>query len=229
MRRARLIFICTIIWQKSSPVAVEVWVLEQWGAIDGSTGISIYGSYISSKLFTGSSSRARPRSSGSSLVWQSSYGVFWQRSHSSREDQIIANLSKVYQSTCPVQKSWCNRQVQTPLAAPLLSCALPQHFQSGRLCQVIYILCWCGVCLCVTFCRPPTCSLFFLQLFPCFQLFPDFSSTFHNSRMVFHGSRSVFMAFQESRLVFMIPGWFFMVQGQFSWFFIPSWFIMVPG
>jgi len=38
----------------------------------------------------------------------------------------------------------------------------------------------------------------------------------------FHCSRSAFM-------IFMIPGWFFMVQGRFSWFFIRSWFIMVQG
>ena len=38
-------------------------------------------------------------------------------------------------------------------------------------------------------------------------------------------------------MVFMVGGWFFVVQGRFSWFFmgtgwflmVPGWFFMVPG
>ena len=43
---------------------------------------------------------------------------------------------------------------------------------------------------------------------------------FQGSRLFFHGVRSVFM-------VFMVPGWFFMVPGRFSWFFVvPGWFFI---
>ena len=50
---------------------------------------------------------------------------------------------------------------------------------------------------------------------------------FNGARLVFHG----FSWFQVSFCVFfMVPGSFFIVLGQVSWFFMVSgWFFMVPG
>ena len=58
-----------------------------------------------------------------------------------------------------------------------------------------------------------------------------FSWFFHGSRLVFHSSRSVFMVIHGSALVFhgfrsffmvfRVPGWFFMVPGDYLWF---SWY-----
>ena len=53
-----------------------------------------------------------------------------------------------------------------------------------------------------------------------------FQVGFHGSRsvsMVFHGSRLVFMVSHGSRSIscfFMVPGWYFMVPGRFSWVFM---------
>ena len=60
---------------------------------------------------------------------------------------------------------------------------------------------------------------------------------FQCSRLIFHGSRWVLRVIHGSRSVFIVPGWFFMVPGRFSWFQagfcwffnIPGWFFLVPG